>query len=111
MNLSVNFTYALTIWSISENLAEEFIFIIVNQIGTALTDNAARLHSVLVDLHQVVGQVAQLWLHALWKYLLPSATELKTVSIIWIYYHLDLYQLCDTTGEHKLRNTFLMRNQ
>lgn len=111
MNLSVSFMYALTICSISENLAGEFIFIIVNQIGTTLTDNAARLHSVLVDLHQVVGQVAQLWLHALWKHSLPSATELKTVLIIWIYYHLDLYQLCETTGRHKLRNTFLMNNQ
>ena len=60
--------YALTICSISENLAGEFIF---------LTDNTARLHSVLVDLHQVVGQVAQLWLHALWKYSLSSVTELK----------------------------------
>lgn len=29
------------------------------------TNDAARLHSVLVNLHQVVGQVAQLWLHAL----------------------------------------------
>lgn len=43
-----------------------------------LTDNTARLHSVLVDLHQVVGQVAQLWLHALWKkHPLPPATEKK----------------------------------
>lgn len=38
-----------------------------DQIGSALTDNAACLHPVLVDLHQVVSQVAQLWLHALWK--------------------------------------------
>ncbi len=52
----------------------------VDEIGS-LTDNAARLHSVLVDLHQVVGQVAQLWLHDLWKNSLPSATELKNPSI------------------------------
>lgn len=32
-----------------------------------LTNNTARLHSVLVDLNQVVGQVTQLWLHALLK--------------------------------------------
>lgn len=30
-----------------------------------LTDDAACLHSVLINLHQVVGQVAQLWLHTL----------------------------------------------
>lgn len=39
-----------------------------NLISSMLTDNAARLHSVLVNLHQVVGQIAQLWLHALWKH-------------------------------------------
>ena len=32
-----------------------------------LTDDTAGLYPVLVYLHQVVGQVAELWLHALWK--------------------------------------------
>lgn len=45
-----------------------------NLISSMLTDNAARLNSVLVNLHQVVGQIAQLWLHALWKHGLQSAT-------------------------------------
>lgn len=35
-----------------------------------LTNNTACLHSVLVDLHKVVGQVTQLWFHALWRHLL-----------------------------------------
>lgn len=35
--------------------------------GGTLTDDTAGLYPVLVYLHQVVGQVAELWLHALWK--------------------------------------------
>lgn len=33
----------------------------------ALTDHTAGLHSVLVNLHQVVSQIAELWLHTLRK--------------------------------------------
>lgn len=33
----------------------------------ALTNHTAGLHPVLVYLHQVVGQVAELWLHTLKK--------------------------------------------
>lgn len=36
-----------------------------NLLTLTLTDDAACLHSVLINLHQVVGQVAQLWLHTL----------------------------------------------
>lgn len=37
----------------------------IEYVGSVLTDDTAGFYSVLVNLHQVVGQVAQFWLHAL----------------------------------------------
>lgn len=36
-----------------------------NLLNLTLTNDAARFHSVLINLHKVVSQVAQLWFHAL----------------------------------------------
>lgn len=70
-----------------------FINVTVEHVGVMLTDNAARLHSVLVDLHQVVGQVAQLWPHTLRMHSASLTTQLKIFSVFWIqqiHYHFDL---------------------
>lgn len=58
-----------------------FVSKTLDQTLLTLTDNAACLHPVLVDLNQVVGQVAQLWLHTLRKHSVPLALHQWTLAL------------------------------
>ena len=68
---------------ITEHSKEFWGFMSGFDLRRVLTDDTAGFYPVLVYLHQVVGQVAELWLHALWKHNRQSDMFIKTEPDRW----------------------------